>query len=146
MSDDANVDWAASLSQRVRQLASEGASNEMIDRYMEARRTGDSVLATRILEEPRSPGPAQTNQEDSAVERALKNIRIAALRPEVNQLKGPSLLRYVLFVMELSEQLVKLRPEEALWESTAVTATVAQYVRNAAMEWLQGNADVKAPA
>jgi len=145
MSDDANVDWATGLSQLIQQLASEGASDEMINRYIEARRTGDSGLATRILDEPRSPGSAHAKQEESAVERALKNIRIAALRPEVNQLKGPSLLQYVLFVVELSEQIVKLVPDEALWESTAVTATVAQHVRNAAMEWLQGNADVKSP-
>ena len=144
MTDGADVDWATGLSQRVKKLAREGASHEQIDRFIHAKRIGDSRLAAQILAEPRALRLAKPTRAESAYERALTSIRIAALRPEVNQLQGPLLLDYVLFVMEMSEQTVKALPDESYWDSKSAAAKVAQHIRNSAIEWLRGRADAKA--
>lgn len=139
MTELAGVDWATGLSQRIRQLASEGASHEQIDRYVEARRTGNAGLAAQILAEPRTPRTRRQKQASSAEDRALKGIRIAALRPEVNQLKGRFLYEYVMFVLEVSEQIVKTHGCDARWESATVTSAVAEHVRSVAMDRLRNH-------
>ncbi len=144
MTDGADVDWATGLSQRVQQLACEGASHEQIDRFIHAKRNGDSQLVARILAEPRTSCLTKQTRDDSAYESALMSIRIAALRPEVNQLQGPILLDYVLFVLEMSEQVVKARSDDRYWESKSVIVEVAQYIRDSAIEWLRSRADAKA--
>lgn len=142
MSEGADVDWATGLSERIRQLASQGASHEMIDRYIDAKRTGDPAAVDARLAELQSQRVDRQCREETPVERALRNIRIAALRPEVNHLTGLSLVRYVLFVLELSAKIVEARSDPLHWESTAVTEAIAAHVRKTALEWIRGSADL----
>lgn len=143
MTDGADVDWATGLSQRVQQLACEGVSHEQIDRFIHAKRIGDSRLVAQILAEPKASRLTKPTRDESAYERALTSIRIAALRPEVNQLQGPLLLDYVLFILEMSEQIVKARADDSYWESNSVVVEVAQHIRDSAIEWLRGRAAAK---
>lgn len=142
MSEGADADWATGLSEHIRQLASQGVSHETIDRYIEAKRTGDPAVVDASLADLRSQRVDRQSREEAPVERALREIRIAALRPEVNHLTGISLLHYVLFVLELTAKIVEGRYNPLHRESTTETEAIAMHVRKTALEWIRGNTDL----
>lgn len=137
MGSGEEVDWAKGLSKRIRQLVADGASDGLVDLYIAATKAGDYALVEHVMARIAARETDLSERDTSILEDALRRIRIAALRTEVNHLDGHLLLPYVLFVMEFSGRLVEACADSVDWDNATMTQNLAEHVREVAIEWLR---------
>ena len=85
MHSTAMNDWATGISELLSRLIENGADDDKLTEFVEARRTGDSELADRLLNEPRAPRSLPVASDlGSALDDVLLQVRVVALKPFVN--------------------------------------------------------------
>jgi len=136
MSSSVDASWTDGIARPLYEMLDRGASNDDIDRFLGASRDGDVGRARRLFSEAGQLGAS--SKLESSVEIALKGIRVAALRPVVNELTAQELLYYIDFVNRASELLVETHTDEAIWARHAVVEAAGSSLRQAALEWLRG--------
>ena len=138
MSSSAETHWTDGIATPVFEMFDRGASDEDVDRFLRARRDGDVKLARMLLSEVGRLAPSVASSRPvSSAEIALQEIRVAALRPVVNELTAQELLHYIDFVIRASELLVEAHADGAIWASHAAVQTAGSSLRLAALEWLR---------
>jgi len=138
MRSDADANWADGIAAPLREMLDSGASDDDLDRFLCARRDGDEELAQMLHSEPQRPALSAVQASSASyVEMSLTRIRVAAIKPVVNQLPVQDLVLYIRFVNCASELLVEAHACSAVWESQSVVEAAAGSLQQAALEWLK---------
>ena len=127
----ASDDWKGSVEDELRRMALAGASDEALQSFIEARRSGDAGLADRLLSQyqmAQTPSPCLT---------AVQRLRVAALRPVVNSLDAHTLYAFVGIIWPLTDHASRSDVEPSCWESTAFVDELAHRLMHTALEQLQ---------
>ena len=130
----------AGIEADLRRMALAGASDDVLQSFVDARRRGDADLADRLLtltQEPFGPAPALT---------PLQRLRVAALRPAVNSLDTHVLYSYVRILWPLSDQIVRSYQDPNHWASDTFVDSIAQSLMRVTLEHIQrGSAGLRQP-
>lgn len=138
MSSSAEAHWTDGIAKPIYEMLDRGASNEEIDRFLRARRAGDLESAQLVLSEVERPAPSRASSRPaSPAGIALMGIRVAALRPVVNELTAQELLHYIDFVSRASTLLVEAHADVAVWENRAAVHAAGSSLSQAALKWLR---------
>lgn len=138
MSSSVDASWADGIAKPLYEMLDRGASNDEIDRFLGASRDGDVETARRLFSEAGRYAPSGTSlRPESSARIALKGVRVAALRPIVNELTAQELVYYIHFVNRASELLVEAHADEAIWASHAVVEAAGSSLRQAALKWMR---------
>ena len=124
-------DWSGSVEDELRRMAMAGASDDVLQQFITARRRGDTELANRLLTQfqtPSSPVPATT---------PLQRLRVAALRPVVNSLEAQALYSYIGILWPLSDQAIRTTVEPTCWASDSFVDAIADSLMRVALEYVQ---------
>ena len=131
-------DWATGISELLGQLIEKGADDDELTRFVEARRAGDSELADRILNEPSVPRVLPVASDlGSALDDALLQVRVVALKPFAKTTDSLWLYRYIEIMCRLSEGVVKALRDEPFWSSKQSVQAVGEVIRRSALEQLK---------
>ena len=128
----ASEDLESTLANDVRRMALAGASDDVLQAFIDCRRRGDTDHAERILN--------QSQQQNRALRPALtplEKLRVAALRPVVNAVDSSTLYSYVGLIWPVTEQIVRNHEDPTHWASDSFVDAIAQSVVRVAMEQLQ---------
>ena len=135
MDEVAGPDWTKGIAKLLRDLLDSGASDDDLDRFISAQRDGNVELVEALLSTARQiNAPAVRRCSESGVEATLARIRVAALRPVVNDLTAQELHFYIHFVIHASKILVAQQSDEAMWDSRAVVEAAAASLKRAAFD------------
>lgn len=135
MLENAIEDWATGICRPLYQLVDDCADDETLERFIKARKAGDAGLANQILASSRpSPPVDQTPDLSPELDGVLGQLRVAALKPVVNQLDVRRLHQYIYDVWHLSEHVVRANKDESFWSAEPVIEAVAEVVMRFALE------------
>jgi hypothetical protein len=124
-------DWASGISEPLRRLIALGVDDEELGRFMQARKVGNSDLANQIVAATRSqPTLRDVSGLGTTLDDVLNQIRVAALKPMVNQMEARVLHRYIQCIWQASEAIVWAHRNESFWSSEAAVLAVAEVVMN----------------
>lgn len=134
MSNSSDEDWASGASRTVRWMIAHEATDDEVDRYLLARRTGNDHVGRTILRTlEQRPAFEHSDAENTAPDDRLSRLRVAALKPVVNRMSATDLQRYVLAVWRLSEQVV-VACEDHQWNDGATFEAIAALVVEQALK------------
>jgi hypothetical protein len=132
----------AGIEADLRRMALAGASDDVLQSFVDARRRGDTDLADRLLaltQDPFGPTPAPALTP-------LQRLRVAALRPVVNSLDTHVLYSYVRILWPLSDQIVRSYQDPNHWASDTFVDSIAQSLMRVTLEHIQpGSAGLGQP-
>lgn len=132
-------DWVCGIGVELRQLLEAGAADDVIDSFIDTRRSGDTARADRWpCTTPRRPSHRQMAQglpQDLAI--ALERLRIATLTPVVNHLDAASLRTYVEIVLSITDQVVRSEQNPLCWSSASFIERMATALMDVALEHIQ---------
>lgn len=135
MGNVADPDWIKGAVEGLRKLLDGGASDDELDRFVTACRAGDVETTQALLSGAVFKVRLTDAYKDkTGTEAAVWRLRVAALRPVVNQLSARDLHRFIRFVVHASSALVQTHPDEWLWSTHAAVEAAASCLRQAALE------------
>ena len=131
-------DWSTGIWQLVSRLIENGAHDATLDQFVEARRAGDYELADRLLNEPRVPRSLPVASDlGSALDDALLQVRVVALKPFVNTTDPQWLYRYIQIMYLISEGVDRALKDEAFWSSKQSVLSVGEVIKKFSLEQLE---------
>lgn len=132
-------DWVSGIVVALRQMLAEGAEDEMIESFINARRPGDADHPDHL---PCTPPQLASPQQmalglppDLAI--ALERLRIATLRPVVNRLDAVTLRAYIEIILSITDHVVRSEQDHRCWSSASVIERMAGAVMNFALEHIK---------
>jgi hypothetical protein len=141
MSRQTSKDWADGISLPLRQLVSEGADDEELQRFILAVKSGSSKDADRILNAPRTPRAPRADANLSAeTDQLVRRVSTAALRPVVNSIDVRLLLSYMETVRYLARHVVVALEHEPFWSSERAVGAVGDVIAKYSLEHIDRQA------
>jgi len=133
--------WVTGTSQCLRRLIADGADNEELQRFLDAKRAGDCEVIEQVINRKRTTPKASwsTGSEDEI----LQLVRVAAIKPVVNSLDVPTLYRFIQLALQLSRTVVSAAKEEEgpIFSSAETTESLARIVFEVSMEHLRAGTE-----
>lgn len=134
-------DWASGISQPLRKLAFDGAGDQELERFVDARKRGDSEEAARILNARRTPrAPPPVSELGAELDDVLYRLRIAALRQVVNDIDVRLLQPYMEVVWHVSKHVVTALKHEPFWSNDRAVIAVGNVVAKFALDQINSSA------
>lgn len=128
-------DWAVGLAKPLRQLIDDGANDDELWQFIQAKQKGDDYGANLILNKTRlerlESMPSDPGYEHAAV---VTRLTVAALRPMVNVLDVRLLYQYVHDVWHLAELVVRTTEGESYWSHESYIRAIADVIRRLAID------------
>lgn len=125
-------DIDSSVVNGVRRMALAGATDDMLQAFIDSWRRGDSDHAECMLKQAqqqnRPPRPALT---------PVEKLRAAALRPVVNAIDSSTLYSYIGIIWPITEEIVRSHENPEHWSNDSFVDAIAQSLVRVAMDQLQ---------
>ena len=140
-------DWVSGIAIALRQMLAAGAADDVIESFINARRSGHTLQADHLpCTTPQLPSHQPTAlglPPELAI--ALERLRIATLRPVVNRLDPATLFMYVEIILSITDQVVRSEQDHRCWSSTSFIQTMASALMNVALEHIKSESQNPAP-
>lgn len=128
-------DWADGISQPLRQLVSDGADDQELERFIVAVKSGSSEEAARILNAARPPRALRVDVDLCAeTDQLVCRVSTAALRPVVNNIDVRLLLGYMETVRHVAKHVVLALEHEPFWSCERAVSAVGDVVAEFSLE------------
>jgi hypothetical protein len=128
----ASDDLESSVVSDVRRMALAGASDDVLQAFIDSRRRGNTDHAESLLkqaqQQSRQPRPALT---------PVEKLFAAALRPVVNSVDSSTLHSYIVIIWPIAEEIVRGHDDPTHWASDSFVEAIAQSLVRTALEHLQ---------
>ena len=128
----ASEDLESTLANDVRRMALAGASDKVLQAFIDCRRRGDTDYAERILnqtqQQSRPPRPALT---------PVEKLRVASLRQVVNAVDSSTLYSFIGIIWPITDEIVRSHEDPTHWTSDSFVDAIAQSLVRVALEHLQ---------
>lgn len=128
--------WVNGTSEFLRRLIADGADDEELQRFLDAKKAGDHEAIASIMNRRRTV--RQAGRAKGSYDDVLQRVRVAAIRPVVNSLDSAALQRFIQLVLELSSTAVCVAEEEGgatFLSSARTTESLAKIVCEMSMQW-----------